>query len=132
MSQNWSRYWRPQEQCPRQGSYSLIRKLDDSYAKMDLEQEKDGFEWPNRGFGNQDTFEGPLTGEWVTGGLRTPQTKAKVFSLGREGIPETEKGESACRALGSKRWNRNEGEFNGLGGQYPFLSSYPRTIAVIS
>lgn len=71
-------------------------------------------------------------GEWVTEGLRTPQTKAKVFSLGREGIPETEKGESACRALGSKRWNRNEGEFNGLGGQYPFLSSYPRTIAVIS
>lgn len=39
-------------------------------------------------------------GEWVTEGLRTPQTKAKVFSLGREGIPETEKGESALLSFG--------------------------------
>lgn len=97
MSQNWSRYWRPQEQCPRQGSYSLIRKLDDSYAKMDLEQEKDGFEWPNRGFGNQDTFEGPLTGGMGHWGAEDPSDKGQSLLPG-EGRDTRDRERRECPA----------------------------------
>lgn len=32
------------------------RVRDKSYANMHPEQEGDGFEWPDRGFGNQDTL----------------------------------------------------------------------------
>lgn len=87
---------------------------------MDLAQEGHGFEWPDRGFGNQDILDYLLSwakmgsnnlhsykcapGEWVAGHpsllpqkgrdarqLRTRQTKAKVFSLRRKGRQETRK-----------------------------------------
>lgn len=61
------------------------RVRDKSYANMDLGQEGDGFEWPDRGFGNQDILNYLLScakmdsnklysykcppGEWVTGQL---------------------------------------------------------------
>ena len=119
MSQNWARYWRPREQCPGQGSDSLIRRnwtvlkvvisrrvKVDSNANMGLEQEGDALSGQREGLGNRTLLNYLLSwakmdpnelyscecssGQWVTRGLSTHQTKAKVFSLGREGVQETE------------------------------------------
>lgn len=165
MNQNWARYWRPQGQCPRQGSCTLIRGdwtvfevgisrrvRDNSYANMDLEKEGDSFEWPDGGLKNQDTLDlGPNVsnklysceyspGEWVTGGLRTGQTKTRVFSPGRERMPETGKARCCTAELwtqeGSPLSSRDgiEVGVNTLvwGVQCPLPSSYPRTTVVIS
>lgn len=114
---------------------------------------KGGSGWPDRGFGSQDTLElspelGQMDsnklfsckcspGEWVIGKMRTHQTKAKVFSLRREGVQQR-KEYATCYTVGPgrialvlQRWNRREGEFSGP-GVWPFPSSCPGTTVVTS